>query len=152
MKILNNYEINCKTQQCKILLMESLANSGIKTEYIKNEVLYNCNNVTSTKSCQIALKLLNNIDIDDDDMAKNWDLFIRLLELFENEQRSNEIRIFALNLLFNKFESKIKDNSNLENILVQFKGECLTKKKSNEFCYAFQRRILFEMKNDQQFE
>jgi hypothetical protein len=128
---------NERSEDKQVVLIETLKNSGLEKalDTIKEEDL--CRNRTST--CLYSLKALGDFNKQKFDQH----LLNRLLYLFYDSSVSNELRLEALNLVFDKYDwiSNEQNDVIFENILIQIQQEMRMKKPNKEFLF-YAKRLL----------
>jgi hypothetical protein len=133
-----NWKQSEKNEDKRVVLIETLKNSGLEEslDAIKDADL--CQN--QTNACFYSLKALHNFNKEKFDQH----LLNRLLYLFYDSRVSNELRLEALNLIFDKYDSILEEQNDviLENILVQILQEMRMKKPNKEFLFYAKRLLV----------
>ena len=132
-----------KSDESKLIYFESLKNSQ---HHSILERLYNINfKINSTKIALSALKYLHKVE----KLPQIW--LRKLIEIFQNKESPEELRIEALELIFEKFNTEVVQNDSpiLENIFYDLSDE--DSESSYEFDAFCIRLILNYMKNDPSF-
>lgn len=139
---IKNQTSQCKSESCKITLIESAKNS--KSNLVEELVLNNINSNCSKQPlvCLISIKALDYLDIE-----KRNDIFYLLFEIFSTNSLDIGLRVEALNVLVDKYSSLlINSEAVFQNFMFTIQLEIKKYLKTNEFL-IYTRKLIFNNEN-----